>query len=81
MGRIHVQNVLNEPISSFLYVIVAKTRSKKAEMISLTDHRRSVYICTPSGRPSRHDLSAYGQCQVKITECRVLGGQRSHTSV
>ena len=28
MGRIHVQNVLNEQISSFLYVIGVKTRTK-----------------------------------------------------
>ena len=28
VGRIHVQNVLNEQISSFLYVIGAKTRTK-----------------------------------------------------
>ena len=28
VGRIHVQNVLNEQISSFLYVIWAKTRTK-----------------------------------------------------
>ena len=29
VGRIHVQNVLNEQISSFLYVIGAKTRTKR----------------------------------------------------
>ena len=29
MGRIHVQNVLNEQISSFLYVIGVKTRTKR----------------------------------------------------
>ena len=29
VGRIHVQNVLNEQISSFLYVIGVKTRTKR----------------------------------------------------
>ena len=67
MGRIHVQNVLNEQISSFLYVIAAKN-VPKAEMTKLTDHQ------------SRHALSAY-KVRVKITECRVLGGPRSFTSV
>ena len=33
VGRIPVQNVLNEQISSFLYVIWASKRTKKAEMI------------------------------------------------
>ena len=29
VGRIHVQNVLNEQISSFLYAIGVKTRTKR----------------------------------------------------
>ena len=44
VGRIHVQNVLNESISSFLYVIGAKKRSKKAEMIQ-SDPTADV-VCT-----------------------------------
>ena len=82
VGQIHVQNILNEQISSFLYVIGAKTRTKSTNWSrNGLPETACVHVASRMVplRPASLSDGRSHNSKVKLTECRTLGGQGGNT--